>query len=95
MNTVPIDCWDIFNGLPHRIDQEIAVRAGELRLRYDIHTVDSLIAATGIVENIRHILTDYDHFDPFVNLIKPIDMKKALKLARQYRRSYFNGVPIM
>jgi predicted nucleic acid-binding protein len=64
------------------VTQKIAARAGELRLRYDISTVDSLIAATGIVENVRHILTDDDHFNPLVNLIKPIDMKKALKLAR-------------
>ncbi len=65
------------------VTQKIAARAGELRLKYDIPTVDSLIAATGVVENVRHILTDDDHFDPLVNLIKPIDMKKALKLARQ------------
>jgi predicted nucleic acid-binding protein len=65
------------------VTQEIATRAGELRLRYDIPTVDSLIAATGIVENVGHILTDDDHFDPLVNLIKRIDMKKALKLAKQ------------
>ncbi len=65
------------------VTQKIAVRAGELRLRYDIPTVDSLIAATGIVENVGHILTDDDHFDPLINLIKPIDMKKALKLAKQ------------
>lgn len=63
------------------VTQKIASRAGELRLRYDIPTVDSLIAATGIVENVRHILTDDDHFNPLVNLIKPIDMKMALKLA--------------
>jgi len=64
------------------VTQKIASRAGELRLRYDIPTVDSLIAATGIVENVRHILTDDDHFDPLVNLMKPIDMKTALKLAK-------------
>ncbi len=64
------------------VTQKIASRAGELRLRYDIPTVDSLIAATGIVENVRHILTDDDRFDPLVNLIKPIDMKMALKLAK-------------
>lgn len=64
------------------VTQKIASRAGELRLRYDIPTVDSLIAATGIVENVRHILTDDDHFDPLLNLIKPIDMKMALKLAK-------------
>lgn len=65
------------------VTQEIATRAGELRLRYDLPTVDSLIAATGIVENVRYILTDDDHFDTLVNIIKPIDMKKALKLAEQ------------
>jgi len=65
------------------VTQEIAARAGELRLRYDIPTIDSLIAATGIVENVRHILTDDDHFNPLVNLIKPIDMKQALKLAKR------------
>jgi len=64
------------------VTQKIASRAGELRLKYDIPTVDSLIAATGIVENVRHILTDDDHFDPLVNLMKPIDMKTALKLAK-------------
>lgn len=64
------------------VTQKIASRAGELRLKYDIATVDSLIAATGIVENVRHILTDDDHFDPLVNLIEPIDMKMALKLAK-------------
>jgi len=63
------------------VTQKIASRAGELRLRYDIPIVDSLIAATGIVENVMHILTDDDHFDPLVNLIKPITMKMALKLA--------------
>ena len=65
------------------VTQKIASRAGELRLRYDIPTIDSLIAATGIVENVGHILTDDDHFGPVTNLIKPIDMKKALKLAGQ------------
>ncbi|MCZ7380059.1 MAG: PIN domain-containing protein [Candidatus Methanoperedens sp.] len=64
------------------VTQKIASRAGELRLRYNIPTVDSLIAATGVVENVRHILTDDDYFDPLVNLIKPIDMKMALKLAK-------------
>jgi predicted nucleic acid-binding protein len=60
--------------------QLIAIRAGELRLKYDIPTADSLIAATGVVENIRHILTDDDHFEATKNLIKPIDLKMAMKL---------------
>ena len=64
------------------VDRTIAARAGELRLKYDIPTADSLIAATGIVENVKHILTDDDHFDSIKNLIKPIDLKTALKLIK-------------
>lgn len=44
------------------VDRTIAACAGELRLKYDIPTADSLIAATGIIENVKHILTDDDHF---------------------------------
>ncbi len=62
------------------VSQLIAIRAGELRLKYDIPTADSMIAATGVVENIRHILTDDDHFEATKNLIKPIDLKTAMKL---------------
>ncbi|MFZ3169738.1 MAG: PIN domain-containing protein [Candidatus Methanoperedens sp.] len=64
------------------VDRTIAKHAGELRLKYDIPTADSLIAATGIVENVKHILTDDDHFDSIKNLIKPIDLKTALKLIK-------------
>ncbi|VVB91601.1 PIN domain protein [uncultured archaeon] len=64
------------------VSQKIAIRAGELRLKYDIPTADSLIAATGIVENVKHILTDDDHFDPLVNLIKPINLKTAVNMFR-------------
>ncbi len=64
------------------VSQKIAIRAGELRLKYDIPTADSLIAATGIVENVKHILTDDGHFDPLVNLIKPINLKTAVNMFR-------------
>ncbi len=64
------------------VDSTIAMRAGELRLKYDIPTADSLIAATGIVENVKHILTDDEHFKPLKNIIKPIDLKTALKLVK-------------
>jgi len=47
-------------------------------LKYDIPTADSLIA--GIVENVRHILTDDEHFDATKGLIKPIDLKAAMRL---------------
>ena len=63
------------------VNHTIAMRAGELRLKYEIPTVDSLIAATGIVENVKYILTDDHHFKPLKNLIKPIYLKTALKLA--------------
>jgi len=63
------------------VNDTIAIRAGELRLKYDIPTVDSLIAATGIVNNVKHILTDDAHFKPLKNMIKTIDLRKALKLA--------------
>ncbi len=62
------------------VNTTVAVRAGELRLKYDIPTADSLIAATGIVENVKHILTDDEHFEATKSLIKPIDMKAAMKL---------------
>jgi predicted nucleic acid-binding protein len=64
------------------VDRTIAIKAGELRLRYDIPTADSLIAATGIVENVKHILTDDDHFDSVKNLLKTVDLKTALKLIK-------------
>ncbi len=64
------------------VTQPVAERAGNLRLKYNIPTVDSLIAATGLTEGIKHVLTRDDrHFEPIINLIKPIDMKNALKLA--------------
>ena len=63
------------------VNDTIAIRAGELRLKYDIPTIDSIIAATGIVNNVKHILTDDDHFKPLKNTIKPIDLKNALELA--------------
>lgn len=63
-------------------DQTIAICAGELHMNQNLFTGDSLIAATGIIENIKHILTDDAHFDAVKNLIKPINLKTALKMAR-------------
>ncbi len=62
------------------VNPTVAISAGELRLKYDIPTADSLIAATGIVENVKHILTDDEHFEATKNVIKPIDLKAAMKL---------------
>lgn len=63
-------------------DQTIAIRAGELHMIYRVPLGDSLIAATGIIEGIKHVLTDDEHFDLIDNLIKPINLKTALKMAR-------------
>ncbi|VVB93614.1 PIN domain protein [uncultured archaeon] len=65
------------------VTQKIAERAGELHWKYGVPTADSLIAATGMVENTKHVLTgDLRHFGPIKNLIKIIDLKQALKMAR-------------
>ncbi len=64
------------------VERAIAMRAGELHMIYQLPLGDSLIAATGITEGIKHVLTDDEHFDPLVNLIKPINLKTALKFAK-------------
>jgi len=64
------------------VTKRIAMQAGDLRLKYDIPTIDSIIAATCIVENIKHILTyDSRHFEP-VKKIKIIDLKTAINMAK-------------
>ncbi len=68
------------NLILEHVNTTTAIRAGELRLKYDIPTADSLIAATGIIENVKHILTDDEHFEATKSLIKPIDLKAAMKL---------------
>jgi len=66
------------------VTSTIAMRAGDLRLRYDIPTVDSMIAATGIIENTRHVFTgDIHHFKPIRNIIKIIDLETAIKMSRR------------
>lgn len=65
------------------VTRTIAMRAGDIRLKYDIPSVNSIIAATGVVENTIYVLTgDERHFGPIKNLIKIIDLKQAIKLAR-------------
>jgi len=64
------------------VTQRIAMHAGDLRLKYDIPTIDSIIAATCIAENIKHILTyDRRHFEP-IKKIKIIDLKMAINMAK-------------
>ncbi len=64
------------------INQEIAIRAGELHMNQKLPLGDALIAATGITENIKHVLTYDGHFDASGNFIKPINLKTALKMGR-------------
>ncbi len=64
------------------INQGIAIRAGELHMNQKLSLGDALIAATGITENIKHILTEDGHFDASSNFIKPINLKTALKMGR-------------
>lgn len=63
-------------------DRTIAIRAGELHMTYKLPLGDSLIAATGINENIKHVLTDDAHFDAVKKFIKPINLKTTLNMAR-------------
>jgi len=63
------------------VSQVIAIRAGELHMNQKLPLGDALIAATGITENIKHVLTEDGHFDS-QNFIKPINLKTALKLGR-------------
>jgi predicted nucleic acid-binding protein len=64
------------------VTQEIAEEAGRLRLKYDVPTIDSIIAATSVIENIKHVLTnDKRHFGK-VTKLKLIDIAEAEKLAR-------------
>jgi len=63
------------------VSQGIAIRAGELHMNQKLPLGDALIAATGITENIKHVLTEDGHFDS-QNFIKPINLKTALKLGR-------------
>jgi predicted nucleic acid-binding protein len=61
-------------------NQTIAIRAGEIHMIYKLPLGDSLIAATGMNENIKHVLTDDGHFDAIQNIIKPINLKTVLKM---------------
>lgn len=64
------------------VTSEIAEEAGRLRLKFGVPTADSFIAATSIIENIKHVLTnDERHFGKVRNL-NLINLERAIKLAR-------------
>lgn len=62
------------------VSSVIAEKAGELRLHYEIPTADAIICSTGIVANAKHVLTDDKHFQTTSKMIKPLDMRKLLKM---------------
>ncbi len=64
------------------VDYRICVKAGELRLHYDIPTIDALIAATGIMSNATHILTTDTHFQTIKKIIKPVTIKEIKKMIK-------------
>lgn len=64
------------------VDYRVCVKAGELRLHYDIPTVDALIVATGIMSNATHILTTDTHFQAIKKIIKPVTMKEIKKMIK-------------
>jgi predicted nucleic acid-binding protein len=61
------------------VSWQVAQKAGEIRLKYDIPTIDSIICATGILNGAKHILTRDKDFRAVKNLIKPIDEKQLRK----------------
>ena len=61
------------------VSWQVAQKAGEIRLKYDIPTIDSIICATGVLNGAKHILTRDKDFKTVKNLIKPIDEKQLRK----------------
>ena len=61
------------------VSWQVAQKAGEIRLKYDIPTIDSIICATGILNGAKHVLTRDKDFRTVKNLIKPIDEKQLRK----------------
>jgi predicted nucleic acid-binding protein len=62
------------------LDTAIAESAGELRLKYNIPTADALIGATAIIIKADHIFTSDRHFNALKAVVKPIDIKKMMKI---------------
>ncbi len=62
------------------ISWQIAQRAGEIKLKYGIPTIDSIICATGIIHGAKHILTRDKDFNATKNLIKPINERQLRKI---------------
>jgi predicted nucleic acid-binding protein len=64
------------------VDTRIARKAGELRLKHNMPTADSLIAATGVVAGATHVLTEDAHFDLVASLLKRVNLKRIRKMLR-------------
>ena len=62
------------------VSWQIAQKAGEIRLKHGIPTIDSIICATGILNGAKHILTRDKDFNTVKNLIKPINEKQLRRI---------------
>jgi len=62
------------------VDTRIARKAGELRLRHNMPTADSLIAATGVVASATHVLTEDVHFNSIASLLKRVSLRRVKKM---------------
>jgi len=62
------------------VDTRIARKAGELRLKHNMPTADSLIAATGVVSGATHVLTEDAHFNLIASLLKRVNLKRVKKM---------------
>ena len=61
------------------VSWQVAQKAGEIRLKYDIPTIDSIICATGILNGAKYVLTRDKDFRIVKNLIRPIEEKQLRK----------------
>lgn len=62
------------------VDTRVARKAGELRLKHNMPTADSLIAATGVVVGATHVLTEVVHFNLIASLLKRVSLRRVKKM---------------
>lgn len=62
------------------VNTQIARKAGELRLKHNMPTADSLIAATGVVAGATHVLTEDAHFNLIASLLKRVSLRRVKKM---------------
>lgn len=62
------------------VDTRVARKAGELRLKHNMPTADSLIAATGVIAGATHVLTEDVHFNLIASLLKRVSLRRVKKM---------------